>query len=52
MRVFIIGGAGFLGTHLVPELFRRGHEVTVLTRSRERIERIERSGVQAVVSIT
>lgn len=49
MRVFIIGGAGFLGTYLVPELFRRGHEVTVLTRSRDKLERIERSGAHGVV---
>lgn len=29
-KVLITGGAGFIGSNLVAELFRRGHEVTVL----------------------
>jgi uncharacterized protein len=32
MKVFITGGTGFVGTYLVRELTRRGHEVRVLTR--------------------
>lgn len=32
MRVFVIGGTGFIGFHAVQELLRRGHAVTVLTR--------------------
>ncbi|HOO56412.1 MAG TPA: NAD(P)-dependent oxidoreductase [bacterium] len=30
MKVFVLGGTGFLGYHAVLELLRRGHEVTVL----------------------
>lgn len=29
-RILITGGAGFIGSNLVVELFRRGHEITVL----------------------
>jgi len=49
MRVFLIGGTGFLGTHLVPKLLDHGNEVTVLTRSREKASRFESLGIKGVV---
>ncbi|WP_423744648.1 complex I NDUFA9 subunit family protein (plasmid) [Haladaptatus sp. SPP-AMP-3] len=33
MRVLIVGGSGFVGTALTEELYGRGHDVTVLSRS-------------------
>jgi len=34
MRVLVIGGTGFIGSHVTRELARQGHEVTVLHRGR------------------
>jgi dTDP-6-deoxy-L-talose 4-dehydrogenase (NAD+) len=32
MRIFITGGTGFLGGHLVPRLLKDGHELLILSR--------------------
>lgn len=44
MRIFVTGGTGFLGRHLVSRLAASGHEVTLLTR-RSPAGQPERSGV-------
>jgi nucleoside-diphosphate-sugar epimerase len=49
MKVFLIGGTGFLGTFLIPKLIENGHEVTVLTRNDKKIPRLESLGVNVMV---
>jgi len=38
MRTLVLGGSVFVGRHLVEELLRRGHEVTVLNRGLTAVE--------------
>ncbi|MFM2485300.1 TIGR01777 family oxidoreductase [Celerinatantimonas yamalensis] len=32
MRIFITGGSGFIGSHLIPHLLAHGHQIVVFTR--------------------
>ena len=36
LKIVVLGGTGFVGSHLVPRLQRDGHTITVLSRNRER----------------
>ncbi len=49
MKVLVTGGTGFVGSHLIESLLRRGDQVTALARSRERAAHLERVGVRLVV---
>jgi len=49
MHVFVIGGTGFLGTHLLPKLFSHGHNVTVLTRRQTEVSRLETLEIKGIV---
>lgn len=49
MKIFVIGGSGFLGSHLVPKLVSAGHEVTVLTRRESEVARLESAGARPVL---
>jgi hypothetical protein len=37
MRIFVTGGTGFVGAYLIPRLLEQGHEIVMLTRSRQRV---------------
>ena len=44
MRVFLLGGTGSIGTPVLRELIRRGHEVVALARSHTSTITLERQG--------
>lgn len=50
MRVFLAGATGAIGTPLVALLLADGHEVTAMTRSRERAQRLQALGAQPAVA--
>jgi len=48
MRVFITGGAGYVGSAVTARLSAAGHEVLGLVRTEERAERLRRLGAEPV----
>lgn len=36
LKIVVLGGTGFVGSHMVPRLQRDGHTITVLSRNREK----------------
>lgn len=50
MKVFIAGATGAVGRPLCRQLIERGHEVVGMTRSPDRADELEASGVNAVVA--
>ncbi len=46
MKVFVTGGSGFAGSHLVKRLITDGHEVTALARKTSNIKEIREAGAK------
>jgi 2-alkyl-3-oxoalkanoate reductase len=44
MKIFVIGGTGLVGSYLLPRLVEKGNEVFALTRTSDKIERINKLG--------
>lgn len=49
MDVFVTGGSGFAGRHIITRLLAEGHSVQALARSPEAAEKVIRAGAQAVL---
>jgi nucleoside-diphosphate-sugar epimerase len=49
MRVFVAGATGAIGRPLVDQLVEGGHDVTGITRSAERAQKLEKAGARAIV---
>jgi nucleoside-diphosphate-sugar epimerase len=49
VRIFITGGSGVVGTHVVPALVERGHEVTATTTTPAKAAALEAAGGRPLV---
>ncbi len=49
MRVFLAGSTGAIGRRLVPRLVEAGHHVTAITRSKEKLRRLNDLGAEPVL---
>ncbi len=49
MKVFVTGGTGFLGGHIVDALIKEGNDVTCLVRNMNKAQRLEKLGVNIIV---
>jgi nucleoside-diphosphate-sugar epimerase len=50
MRVFVTGGSGFVGQHLVEHLVASGHQVSALARSEASVALVRAAGATAITA--
>lgn len=48
MNILVIGGTGLVGSYLLPRLVENNHEVFALTRTENKIERINKLGAHGI----
>ncbi|MFI5062362.1 MAG: NAD(P)H-binding protein [Streptosporangiales bacterium] len=49
MRIFVAGGTGVIGQHLLPRLAAGGHQVTASTRNAARAGQLRALGAEPVI---
>ena len=49
MKAFVAGATGAIGRSLVPQLVEAGHEVTAITRSKEKLGELYELGAEAIL---
>ncbi len=49
MKIFLAGGSGVIGRHLIPELVRHGHQVVATTTSPAKASALEVAGAEPLV---
>jgi uncharacterized protein YbjT (DUF2867 family) len=49
MKVFLAGASGAIGRRLVPQLIEAGHQVTAITRSKEKLSELYDLGAEPVL---
>lgn len=47
-KIFVTGGSGFVGQHLIPMLIEQGYEVNALARSAKAVQKVEELGATAI----
>jgi nucleoside-diphosphate-sugar epimerase len=47
-KIFLTGGSGFVGQHLIPMLIEQGYQVNALARSATAIQKVEQLGATAI----
>lgn len=52
MKITVLGSLGNINRHYLPKLIAGGHDVTVITISRERVAEIEAIGAKAALGLT
>jgi nucleoside-diphosphate-sugar epimerase len=50
MKIFLAGATGAIGRRLVPQLVEAGHQVTAMTRSKEKLGELYELGAEPVLS--